>query len=211
MFNSLTGTITEKNATSVCIDTHGIEWLVNVPTSSVDALPAVGNEAKIFTHLTHSENDMTLYGFASASERLFFYDLIKVDGIGPKAAVKIMSSTATSQIAAALENGDVAVLEKIPGVGKKTAAKMMLALKGKLTIPSEGGTVSGRGGSRSASGGKYEAVVVSLSSMGYDRRDCDEVVARVAAEIEADENMKNKKPTEREDAIFRRALVELAK
>lgn len=209
MFNSLTGTITEKNATSVCIDTHGIEWLVNMPTSSVDALPAVGNEAKIFIHLTHTENDMTLYGFASAQERLFFYDLIKVDGIGPKAAVKIMSSTATSQIAAALENGDVAVLEKIPGVGKKTAAKMMLALKGKLTIPSEGGMASGRS-VRSNGGGKYEAVVVSLSSMGYDRRDCDEVVARVAAEIEADENMKNKKPTEREDAIFRRALVELA-
>lgn len=210
MFNSLTGIITEKNINTVCIDTHGIEWLVNVPTSSIDVLPVVGSEARIFTHMTHSENDMTLYGFASATERAFFFDLIKVDGIGPKGAVKIMSSVATAQIVAALDGGDVAVLEKIPGVGKKTAAKMMLALKGKLTIPSENGTASGRGGSRSASGGKYEAVIVSLSSMGYDRRDCDEVVAKIAAEIDADENMKTKKPTEREDAIFRRALVELA-
>lgn len=208
MFNSLTGKITEKNASTVCLDTHGIEWQLIVPASSIDVLPPAGSDAKIFVHLAHSENDMTLYGFANSDERAFFFDLIKVDGIGPRGAVKIMSSATTAQIISALDAGNVAVLEKIPGVGKKTAAKMMLALKGKLTLTNESASKNQR--SAHIANEKYQDVIVSLSSMGYDKRDCESVVDKIAAQIEADANMKNKKPTEKEDAIFRRALMELA-
>jgi len=205
MFNSLTGTITGKFPNTVFVDTHGIEWSLSVPGSTLDALPAVGQTARVFTYMVHSEDNMSLYGFASAEERQLFLDLLKVEGIGPKGAVKILTNISGSQLAAALDKGDVAVLEKVPGVGKKTAAKMLLALKGKLTL-SENDTVVIR---RTVSG-PYEAVITSLASMGYDRRDCEQTVADITEQLAKDDGWNKKKPTEKEDAVFRRALVELA-
>jgi Holliday junction DNA helicase RuvA len=205
MFNSLTGTITGKFPNTVYIDTHGIEWSVSVPGSAVDALPPVGQTGKIYTYLVHTEDLMSLYGFASNEERQLFLDLLKVDGIGPKAAVKILSNIAGQQLADALDRGDVAVLEKVPGVGKKTAAKMMLALKGKLTL--NGNDIAAV--HRSAAGA-FDAVISSLASMGYDRRDCEQTVADISAVLAKEDGWDKKKPTEKEDAVFRRALVELA-
>ncbi|WP_039924986.1 Holliday junction branch migration protein RuvA, partial [Treponema sp. JC4] len=134
MFNSITGIITGKFPKQLFLDNNGIEWDICVPDSNLELLPPVGNEAKVFTWLQHTENLMSLYGFASADERSVFLDLLKVDGVGPKGAVKIMSSVSSGRLNDVLERGDVEMLEKIPGVGKKTAAKMMLALKGKLKL-----------------------------------------------------------------------------
>lgn len=205
MFNSLTGTITGKFPNTVYIDTHGIEWSVSVPGSAVDALPPVGQTGKIYTYLVHTEDLMSLYGFASNEERQLFLDLLKVDGIGPKAAVKILSNIAGQQLADALDRGDVAVLEKVPGVGKKTAAKMLLALKGKLTLNGNDTAAVHR-----SAAGAFDAVISSLASMGYDRRDCEQTVADISAVLAKEDGWDKKKPTEKEDAVFRRALVELA-
>src|SRR5574344_2990589 len=117
MFNSLTGTITGK-------------------------LPAVGETGRIYTWMQHTDVLMVLYGFASTSDRALFLDLLKVDGIGPKGALKIMSNVSPSELTAVLDSGNLAALEKIPGVGKKTAGKMLLQLKGKLTI--QEGAVAGQ-------------------------------------------------------------------
>jgi holliday junction DNA helicase RuvA len=204
MFNSLTGTITGKFPNTVFIDTHGIEWSLTVPGTSVDALPPVGQTGRIYTYMVHTEDYMALYGFASNPERQLFLDLLKVEGIGPKGAVKILTNIAGAQLVSALDKGDVSVLEKVPGVGKKTAAKMMLALKGKLTLEGSETVV------RRASSGPYDAVVTSLASMGYDRRDCEQAVADISAVLENEDGWDKKKPTEKEDAVFRRALVELA-
>jgi holliday junction DNA helicase RuvA len=204
MFNSFTGTITGKFPNTVFIDTHGIEWSLTVPGTSVDALPPVGQTGRIYTYMVHTEDYMALYGFASNQERQLFLDLLKVEGIGPKGAVKILTNIAGPQLVAALDKGDVSVLEKVPGVGKKTAAKMMLALKGKLTLDG-GETVI-----RRAASGPYDAVVTSLASMGYDRRDCEQAVADISAVLAKEDGWDKKKPTEKEDAVFRRALVELA-
>ncbi|MBP3710053.1 MAG: Holliday junction branch migration protein RuvA [Treponema sp.] len=203
MFNSLTGIITEKLPSAVCIDTHGIEWQLIVPGSALDALPPVGREARVFTYLVHTDDIMQLYGFSSHEERALFLDLIKVDGIGPRGAVKILSHISGSQLVAALDGGDVSLLEKVPGIGKKTAAKMMLALKGKLALSES--PVASRAPSR-----PFEAVIVSLASMGYDKRNCEHVVGIVAAALADEDGWNAKKPTEKEDAVFRRALVELA-
>lgn len=204
MFNSLTGTITGKLPNTVYIDTHGIEWSVTVPGSALDALPPVGQTGKIYTYMVHTDMLMELYGFASDEERRLFLSLLKVDGIGPKGAVKILTNIAGGQLVDALDKGDVAVLEKVPGVGKKTAAKMLLALKGKLTL-NENDTVVRRNPS-----GPYDAVITSLASMGYDRRDCEQTVADIVSVLEKDAGWTKKKPTEKEDAVFRKALVELA-
>lgn len=201
MFNSITGTVTGKSSSSICIDTHGIEWDIAVPRP--DAFPPVGERGRAFTWLYHTENGMVLFGFATEEERALFFDLNKVDGIGPRGAVKILSHIDKARLTAALESGDVALIEKVPGVGKKTAAKMLLTLKGRLTIPEDAPAVR--------QDVPYSAVVESLASMGYDRRDCEGAVKRLADSLAASSDWEAKRPTEKEDTIFRKALVELSK
>lgn len=205
MLNSLTGTLTGKFPQRVTLDTHGIEWDILVPESALDRLPGAGESARIFTWLQHTESSMVLFGFASDQDRSLFFDLLKVDGIGPKGALRILGSISAAELSAVLDSGDVGMLEKVPGVGKKTAAKMMLQLKGKLTVPQEGGP-----GRPLRKGSPFADVVTALVSMGYDRRVSEQKVDEIAADLSADEAFSSRPAPEREDVIFRRAIVELA-
>ncbi len=204
MFNSITGIITGKFPKQLFLDNNGIEWDICVPDSNLELLPPVGNEAKVFTWLQHTENLMSLYGFSSADERSVFLDLLKVDGVGPKGAVKIMSSVSSGRLNDVLERGDVEMLEKIPGVGKKTAAKMMLALKGKLKLSETNSSII----LQSAS--PYSDVVSSLVSMGYDKRLVEQKVSQLAESLASQADFADKTQKDREDLIFRRAIVELS-
>ena len=177
MFNSLTGTITAKLPQTVHLDTSGMEWDIAVPDSSLNSLPPVGSQARIFTWMLHREDTMKLFGFASPQERALFLDLLKVDGVGAKGALKIMSGISPAQLTQALDSEDLAQLERLPGVGKKTAQKMMLALKGKLSfgdspVPRSACTTS-----------RWQDVVQALADMGYDKRDCEAVLARLEQEL----------------------------
>ncbi len=206
MFNSLTGIITGKFPKQVFIDTNGVEWDLCVPDSNLDMLPPVGNEAKIYTWLQHTDQLMSLYGFASADERNVFLDLLKVDGVGPKGAVKIMSAVSSARLLDVLEKGDLEMLEKIPGVGKKTAGKMMLTLKGKLKLSeSAGGSAVSL-----AAASPYADVVMSLASMGYEKKLVEQKIAQLVEVLTNDKDFAGKSQKEREDTLFRRALVELA-
>ena len=204
MFNSLTGIITGKFPKQLLLDTHGIEWDLCVPDSNLELFPPVGSEAKVYTWLQHTDVLMTLFGFASADERTLFLDLLKVDGVGPKGAVKIMSSASSSRLLEVLERGDVEMLEKIPGVGKKTAGKMMLQLKGKLTLSQTSNVV------RVEKPAAFADVIDSLASMGYEKRLVEQKVAVLAETLNADPAFASKSQKEKEDLIFRRAIVELA-
>ena len=206
MFNSLTGIITAKFPKQVFLDTNGIEWDLCVPDSNLDMLPPVGNESRIYTWLQHTDQLMTMYGFASADERSLFLDLLKVDGVGPKGAVKIMSSVSSARLMDVLEKGDLEMLEKIPGVGKKTAGKMILTLKGKLKLSENtGGQMV-----NTATASPYADVIASLASMGYDKRLVEQKVAQLAETLTNDSSFAGKSQKEREDILFRRAIVELA-
>lgn len=205
MFNSLTGIITGKFPKQLFLDTNGVEWDLCVPDSNLEMIGLVGSEARVYTWLQHTDQLMTLYGFASADERSIFLDLLKVDGVGPKGAVKIMSSVSSSRLMEVLENGDLEMLEKIPGVGKKTAGKMILTLKGKLKL-SEGSERVVRLDSASP----YTDVVTSLASMGYDKRTVEQKIAQLLEQLNADATFASKNQKEREDILFRRAIVELA-
>lgn len=205
MFNSLTGIITGKFPKQVFIDTNGVEWDVCVPDSNLDMLPPVGNEARLFVWLQHTDQLMSLYGFANAEERSVFLDLLKVDGVGPKGAVKIMSSVTSSRLMDVLEKGDLEMLEKIPGVGKKTAGKMMLTLKGKLKLGQESG-----GAVRTGAASPYADVVTSLAGMGYDKRLVEQKVAQLVEVLTNDADFAGKSQKEREEILFRRVIVELA-
>lgn len=204
MFNSLTGTITGKFSKQLLIQTTGIEWNVCVPDSCLSEFGPPGSEGKVFTYLNHYENGMDLYGFATQEERSLFFDLLKVDGIGPKAAIKIMSSVNIHELTAVLEAGEVSVLEKIPGVGKKTAAKMILALKGKLTIP-ETETITVKKQS------EFSVVITSLCEMGYDRAETEKTVARIAADFSKEAAFSSKTQAEKEDSVFKKAILEMAR
>lgn len=202
MFNSLTGTITAKLPQTVHLDTSGIEWDLSVPDSSLDSLPPVGSQARIFTWMLHREDSMKLFGFASHQERSLFLDLLKVDGVGAKGALKIMSGISPQQLTQALDSEDLAQLERLPGVGKKTAQKMMLALKGKLSFGDSPVPRSATANSR------WQDVVQALVDMGYDKRDCEAVLARLEQELAPE--LKDKAPSQQEEFLFRRAIVELA-
>ena len=205
MFNSLTGIITGKFPKQLFLDTNGVEWDLCVPDSNLEMIGLVGSEARVYTWLQHTDQLMTLYGFANADERSIFLDLLKVDGVGPKGAVKIMSSVSSSRLMEVLENGDLEMLEKIPGVGKKTAGKMMLTLRGKLKLSESSERVV-----RLDSASPYADVISSLASMGYDKRTVEQKIAQILEQLGADSSFTSKNQKEREDILFRRAIVELA-
>lgn len=204
MFNSIRGVITGKFPKQIFIEANGVEWDICIPDSNLDMLGHLGDEARVFTWLNHTDKVMDLYGFASAEERSLFFDLLKVDGVGPKGAVKIMSSVSSSRLSDVLERGDLEMLEKIPGVGKKTAGKMMLALKGKLTMNQNETVV------RVAAPTPYGDLIASLQTMGYDKRQLEGVVARLADEMGKDADFASKSQKDREDILFRKVLMELA-
>ena len=130
--------------------------------------------------------------------------MLKVDGVGPKGAIKIMSSVSSNELTTILENGEVELLEKIPGVGKKTAGKMMLTLKGKLTISENITTI------RVPNNSPYADVISSLVSMGYDKKLVEQKIAELSEVLISDSSFANKTQKDKEDMLFRRAIVELA-
>lgn len=204
MFNSITGIITGKFPKQLFLDNNGIEWDICVPDTNLDLLPPVGSEAKVYTWLQHTDQLMSLYGFATSDERSVFLDLLKVDGVGPKGAVKIMSSVSSGRLNDVLERGDVEMLEKIPGVGKKTAGKMMLTLKGKLKL-----TSAGLNSNQSAEKSLYSDVIDSLTGMGYDRKLVEQKILELSQRLMSEAAFSEKNQKEKEDIIFRRAIVEL--
>ncbi len=133
MFNSLTGEITYKGDERLCVQTGGVEWELVVSRKALDRLPPVGQIARIYTHLVHRDDAMRLYGFSDPAERALFLDLQKVDGVGPRGALKMLSGVDREQFSQALDQDDLDALSSVPGVGKKTAQKIILTLKGKLT------------------------------------------------------------------------------
>jgi Holliday junction DNA helicase RuvA len=202
MFNSLYGTITAKFPRTICLETGGVEWELFAP--SPDSFPPVGEKARIYTWLYHREDSMALFGFPPGDDRLLVFDLLKVDGIGAKAAVKILSSISSEQLRAAIDNEELARLEAVPGLGKKTAQKMMLALRGKLTFAD--------GEKRGAlPPSPWQDIISALSGMGYDRRDAEQVIDRLAGGLAADAEFAAKTREAKEAALLTRAIVELAR
>ncbi len=204
MFNSLTGILTGKFPKQIFLDTHGIEWDICIPDSNIEMLSIVGSEVKIYVWLQHNEQLMCIYGFASVQERALFLDLLKVDGVGPKGAVKIMSSVSSGRLLDILDKGDLEMLEKIPGVGKKTASKMILALKGKLKLSEQNSTII-----KLSKNSLFVDVINSLVAMGYDKKSVEQKIAQLIEVLSQEKEFSSKSQKEQEDMIFRRAIVEL--
>ncbi len=191
MYNSITGEITFKGEDRICLQTAGVEWELSVSRKGVARLPPVGQVARVYTHLVHRDDAMRLYGFSDPAERALFLDLQKVDGVGPRGAMKILSGVDREQFTAALDREDVDSLSAVPGVGKKTAQKLILTLRGKLTPAEQQG--------RSAE----DDITTALVGMGFDRRTARAAVASASKSL-AGRSMKGE---ELERELFRRAVA----
>ena len=193
MFNSIRGVITQKLTESVYLLSGGIEWDIAVPATDINRLPPQGEEGRIFTWFYHREDNVKLYGFIGLERRAMFLELLKIEGIGPKGALKIMGGIGQEELERALETEDLPRLEAVPGLGKKTAQKMILALKGKLASV------------KAAPQTPYGDLVEALASMGYDKRAAAEALARAEAEIPPDAT-----GVEKEKLLFKQVIVYLS-
>ncbi len=171
MFNSLRGEITRKDADRLLLACGGLEWEIWTSAQSLASLPAPGEEARVYTHLHHRDDAMRLYGFATAAERDLFLELMRVEGVGPRVGLRILSGMDAGRFAEAIERGDLATLTSVPGVGEKMAQKILLRLKGKLA-PDQGG-------------GVHEDIVAALAGMGFDRRQARDAVNEASRESDA--------------------------
>lgn len=133
MIGRLRGVIIEKLPPEIVIDINGIGYEVSMPITCFYALPDCGQEAVIFTHLVVRDDAHLLYGFSGKRERRLFRELIKVNGVGPKLALAILSGMSASQFIEATQQGEIESLVKLPGVGKKTAERLVVEMKDRLS------------------------------------------------------------------------------
>ena len=132
LIGRLSGLLAEKNPPQILIDCHGVGYEVNVPMSTFYNLPAVGERVSLLTQFIVREDAQLLYGFATQPERQAFRELIKISGVGPRTALSILSGMGVGDLAQAITLQEAGRLVKVPGIGKKTAERLLLELKGKL-------------------------------------------------------------------------------
>ena len=185
MISFLHGKLADALPTQITVDVNGVGYDVLIPISSFDKLPAPGNDVKVLTHLAVREDAHVLYGFMTSAERDLFRLLINtVSGIGPKIALNVLSGMNTTMFRGAVANGDVKALSGIPGVGRKTAERIVLELKDKIGAP---GAWEASSAERSLSAGdqKINDAVLALMALGFKQPDAHEAVRGAQAVLGA--------------------------
>lgn len=142
MIAHLRGSVLEKHPNLVIVESGGVGYEVHIPVSTFTRLPDVGAEAKLRIHMHVREDAMLLYGFFTPDEKLLFEKLITVSGIGPKVALTALSGITPAELVQAIRTGDLVQLTRIPGVGKKTAERMVVELRDKLELVAGGATLT---------------------------------------------------------------------
>ena len=177
MIGRLKGILLEKVPPLVIVDCHGVGYEVEVPMSTFYNLPALGDSVTLLTHFVVREDAQLLYGFGSDRERATFRQLLKVNGVGAKSALSILSGLSVDDLIQAVALQETGMLTRVPGVGKKTAERLLLELKDKFSV--EGLTNASAGGSKSASGD----VLNALLALGYNEREALAAVKHLPADI----------------------------
>jgi holliday junction DNA helicase RuvA len=183
MIGKLTGTLAAKNPPEVLIDCGGVGYEVLVPMSTFYNLPALGEKTALLTHLIVREDAHLLYGFATQDERAGFKQLVKISGVGPRTALSILSGMSVADIAQAVAKQDAGRLTKIPGIGKKTAERLLLELKGKLGDALDAGGVSVANDSQSD-------ILQALVALGYSDRDAGLALKALPQDVGVSEGIK---------------------
>lgn len=184
MISYVKGELAEIQNGRIVVDTGGIGVEILVPASVMGSLPRVGEEVKIYTYFRVSEDAMTLYGFNSGRDRAMFEQLISVSGIGPKGALAILSTLSPDDLRMAIMSGDAKSIAQSPGIGAKTAQRVIIDLKDKIDLEDILGVSSGNNNVNIASGNAQEAIE-ALVSLGYSPT----TAARAVRAIEGAEDM----------------------
>ncbi|MCF7934088.1 MAG: Holliday junction branch migration protein RuvA [Spirochaetia bacterium] len=207
MIDAIHGELLRVETNTVVIGTPSIDFACTVSSTTSSMLGNLGAEDRqsvhLYTHLHHKEDVMQLFGFATRDERTMFFEVTKVQGIGPKQAVKILSGISVRDLAVALDAGDIDRLTQIPGLGKKTAQKMILALRSKLDLFSEEIPVQQSSGSLPP---LCMEMLHALTEMGYDKR-----LAKIAV-TESYQELSETVTDDRtlEERLFKASIIRLA-
>jgi holliday junction DNA helicase RuvA len=183
MIGKLTGTLGDKNPPQVLVDCNGVGYEVDVPMSTFYNLPAVGEKVSLLTHFVVREDAQVLYGFGSGAERAAFRELIRISGVGPRTALSVLSGMSVADIAQAVTAQDAARLVKVPGIGKKTAERLLLELKGRF------GPDLGLASSGSASDAQSD-ILQALVALGYSDKEAAASVKALPKDVGVSEGIK---------------------
>ena len=183
MIARLNGLLIEKSPPLIVLDCNGVGYEVEVPMSTFYNLPDVGAKVQLLTYMVVREDAQLLYGFGSEQEKSTFKQLLKVNGIGAKSALSILSGVSIDDLVYAVSHQDIAMLTRVPGVGKKTAERLLLELKDKFAIT---GSVTTTAAPKSAS----HDILNALISLGYNDREAVAAVKLLDKEITVAEGIK---------------------
>jgi len=175
MIGRITGTLAEKSPPQLLVDCNGLGYEVSVPMSTFYHLPALGERLTLLTHFVVREDAQLLYGFLTAGERATFRELLKISGIGPRTALAVLSGLSVSELAQAVATQQATRLTKVPGIGKKTAERLLLELKGKLA-PDLGAPAS-------VASDAQADIVQALVSLGYNEREAGAALKALPPEV----------------------------
>lgn len=186
MIGRIRGTVIEKSLPLLCVDVNGIGYDVQVPMNALEELPALGEEITLFTHFVVREDAQQLYGFLNDADRQTFRTLIKITGIGPRTGLAILSGINAEQLALAVEEDNLTLLCKIPGIGKKTAERIVLELRGKLTaiLPTSSSTTS------TSAAHQRQDIANALMALGYSERELQKVLKELDPSLDVSEGIR---------------------
>ena len=183
MIGRLTGNLLEKNPPQVTVDVSGIGYDIDVPMSTFYHLPRIGEKVSLHTHLVVREDAQLLYGFGTEAERATFRQLLKVSGVGPKVALAVLSGMSVNDLAEAVTMQESGRLTKVPGIGKKTAERLLLELKDKLKVDVRVavGAVGAVGGIAPAS--SNADILNALISLGYNEKEALYAIKQLPVDV----------------------------
>jgi len=189
MIAHIKGTVLESNPLSAVIEAGGLGYEVHVPITTAEKISGVGAQCSLFVHAVYREDSATLYGFATREDRDFFRLLVeKVSGIGPKIGIAILSRMSVELLQRAIANSDIALLSKCPGIGKKTAERLVIELKDKVFAA--GSTVAPSTGTNpavsSTNPSAFQDALASLITLGYKPAEADKLVRKASSQLSAD-------------------------
>jgi holliday junction DNA helicase RuvA len=185
MIGRLTGTLTEKSPPHLLLDVNGVGYEVDVPMSTFYNLPGLGERATLLTHFVVREDAQVLFGFLTADERSTFRQLIKISGVGPRTALSILSGLSVADLAQAVTAQDSSRVIKVPGIGKKTAERLLLELKDAAWAKHAHTAPSATLKSESQSD-----ILQALLALGYNEREAHAALKPLPAEVGVSEGIK---------------------
>ncbi len=187
MIGRLTGILVEKNPPQILLDVQGVGYEIDVPMSTFYNLPAIGEKVALHTQLIVREDAHQLYGFTSHDERSAFRQLLKISGVGPKLALTILSGMSVAELSHVVAAQEVGRLTKIPGIGKKTAERLLLELRDKLP----GATAAALLSSGTESGPAIcKDVLDALLALGYNEREASWAVKQLPVNLDVSDSIR---------------------